>query len=146
MDFELNDDERSLQQGLRQFLVARAPMAAVRATEETGAAIDRDLWRELAAMGVFSLRADGFGMTESVLAFEELGRALVPGPLVASPLAAGISAPPVAGAADGSRIVGLVEPFDPVTVVEHLDSLDSLIVLDAQGVLVVDPREVVAER
>src|SRR4051794_38509108 len=108
MDFELNDDERALQEGLRQFLVARAPLTAVRATEETGAAIDRDLWRELAAMGVFSLRADGFGMTESVLAFEELGRALVPGPLVASHLAAGRTAPLVAGAADGSHVVGLL--------------------------------------
>jgi alkylation response protein AidB-like acyl-CoA dehydrogenase len=146
MDFELNDDERAMQEGLRQFLTGRAPMAAVRANEETGAAVDRDLWRGLAAMGVFGLRADGFGMTEAVLAFEELGRALVPGPLVASHLAAGISAPLVPGAADGSRLVGLLERTDPVTVVEHLDSLDSLMVLDPDGVRLLDPDEVVAER
>ena len=146
MDFELNGDERSLQNGLRQFLLGRAPMSTVRANEETGAAIDRDLWRALADMGVFSLRADGFGMTEAVLAFEELGRALTPGPLVASHIGAGLATLLVPGASDGSSIVGLLEPSEPLTVVEHLDSLDRLIVLRADSVHLVDPREIEAER
>ena len=48
----------------------------------------------------------GLGLAEAALVFEELGRALVPGPLVASHLAAGL----VDGADDGSVVVGLVEP------------------------------------
>ena len=50
----------------------------------------RASWRELVDAGVFSLRvpeADGgvgLGAAEAVLVFEELGRALVPGPLVAT--------------------------------------------------------------
>lgn len=146
MDFELNDDEHALQDGIRQFLTGRSPITTVRANEETGGALDRNLWRELADVGVFGLRADGFGMTESVLAFEELGRALANGPLVATHLAAGVAAPLVAGAANGSRIVGLVEPSEPVTVVEHLDSLDDLLVLRDDGVYILDPRALVAER
>ena len=47
----------------------------------------------------------GLGLTEAALVFEELGRALVPGPLVASHLAAGL----VDGADDGSVVVGLIE-------------------------------------
>ena len=47
----------------------------------------------------------GLGLAEAALVFEELGRALVPGPLVASHLAAGL----VDGADDGSVVVGLVE-------------------------------------
>ncbi len=139
MDFELNDDERSLQEGIRSFLTGRFPIEVVRAHEETGGALDRDRWRELGELGVFSLRSDGFGMTESVLAFEELGRALVSGPLVASHLAAGL----IAGAGEGARIVGLLEPTEPVTVAEHLESLDDLIVLAHDGVFRVDPAAVV---
>lgn len=139
MDFELDDDERALQDGIRSFLTGRMPMAVVRANEETGGGLDRELWRELAAVGVFGLRADGFGMTESVLAFEELGRSLAPGPLVASHLAVGLAS----GAADGSTIVGLVEPSEPATVVEHLASLDALVVLRPDGLYSVDPASVV---
>ena len=82
MDFWLTDDERALQDGVRSFLAGRFPMDVVRANEKTGGAIDREGWRALADLGVFSLRLDGFGMRESVLAFEELGRSLVPGPFV----------------------------------------------------------------
>ena len=51
----------------------------------------------------------GLGLAEAALVFEELGRALVPGPLVASHLAAGL----VDGADDGSVVVGLVERPGP---------------------------------
>ena len=88
MDFELTDDQVALQEGIRTFCQGRYPIDVVRANEETGGALDRGRWGELAELGVFSLRADGFGMSEAVLAFEELGRALVPGPVVATHLAA----------------------------------------------------------
>ncbi|GGT00415.1 MULTISPECIES: acyl-CoA dehydrogenase family protein [Streptomyces] len=70
-------------------------------------AVDRGLWRELGAAGFFALRlpeADGgvgLGLAEAVLVFEEAGRALLPGPLVATHLAAGC----VGGAADGTAVV-----------------------------------------
>ena len=63
---------------------------------------------------MFSLtlpEADGgleLGVSEAVLVFEELGRALVPGPLVATLLAA----PLIPGAATGEPIVGVLEPGD----------------------------------
>jgi alkylation response protein AidB-like acyl-CoA dehydrogenase len=142
VDFELNDDERSLQEGIRSFLAGRYSLTVARANEETGAALDRTLWTALAEVGVFSLQADGFGLTESVLAFEELGRALVNGPVVATHLAAGL----VAGAGDGTRVVGLVEPSEPVTVIEHIDSLDDLIVVRPTGLFLVDPASIDAVR
>jgi alkylation response protein AidB-like acyl-CoA dehydrogenase len=133
VDLELSDDEQALQEGLRSFLAGRFPMDVVRASVD---GLDRGRWQELADTGVFALRlpeADGgvgLGLTEAVLAFEELGRALVPGPVLATHLAAGL----VDGAADGSTVVGLVErPATPV-LVEHLAALDVLLVLDAEGV------------
>jgi len=136
MDFELNDDERALQDGMRTFLAGRHPLSIARANEETGGGLDRFMWSALAEMGVFRMRVDGFGMTETVLAFEELGRALVNGPLVATHLAAGNL-----GLRDDKHIVGMIEPTEPWTVVEHFDSLDDVIVFREDGLYHVDPAE-----
>jgi alkylation response protein AidB-like acyl-CoA dehydrogenase len=92
---------------------------------------------------VFALRLPedrggvGLGLTEAVLVFEELGRAAVPGPVVASHLAAGL----VDGAADGSAVVGAIERPAVALLVEHLDDLDVLVAIDDDGVHVVDPAE-----
>ena len=97
MDFELSDDDRAIKDGVRSLCEGRFPMEAVRALEASGG-VDRERWRDLADTGVFSLRLDedaggvGLGMSEAVLVFEELGRALVPGPLVGTHLAAGLVA------------------------------------------------------
>ncbi len=141
MDLELSEDEAALQEGMRSFCAGRFPMDVVRQ------GFDRDRWGELAETGVFGLRlpeADGgvgLGMTEAVLVFEELGRALVPGPLLASHLAAGV----VDGAADGSAVVGLVERPAEVVLVEHLDAVDVLLALDDDGIWDIDLSTLVAD-
>jgi alkylation response protein AidB-like acyl-CoA dehydrogenase len=79
-----------------------------------------------------------------VLVFEELGRALVPGPVLWSHLAAGL----VEGAASGDVVVGALdltsaacEPY----LVEHRDALDVLLVLRREGVERIDPKNLSAE-
>jgi alkylation response protein AidB-like acyl-CoA dehydrogenase len=145
MDFVLTDDQRALQDAIRKQLAGRIPMEEVRAAE--GALIDRDRWLELGRAGVFSLRLGeaeggvGQGMAEAVLVFEELGRALVTGPLVATELAARTGG--LSGAASGEMLVGVVERRDRF--VEHLGSVDRLAVLDDDGVTLVDPGEIDAE-
>lgn len=141
MFFDLTDDQLALQDAVRQLCRDRAPMATLRAAEATGG-VDAALWAELTGMGVFSLRvpeADGgagLGWTDAAVVFEELGRAAVPGPLVATHLAAGL----VDGA---SGVVGAVtpEPGQPL-LVEHLDVLDALVVVDPAGLRLVDPAAV----
>ena len=87
MDFELSDDQEALQEVVRKLCAGAFPMATIRSLEDRGG-VERDLWRRLADAGVFSLHLPesaggaGLGSCESVLVFEELGRALVPGPLV----------------------------------------------------------------
>jgi hypothetical protein len=84
VDFELTSDQVDLKEGVHKLLEGRFPIETVRA------GFDRALWGELAEAGVFALRrseADGgvgLGMAEAVLVFEELGAALVPGPLLAT--------------------------------------------------------------
>ena len=66
------------------------------------------------------------------------GAALVPGPLVATFLAA----PWIDGAATGETIVGRFEPGTPVSVVEHPADLDALFTLAADGVRRLDPAAI----
>jgi len=141
MDFELSADQVALQEGVRSFLDGRFPIETIRALDATGR-IDRSRWRELADLGVFSLRLPesdggvGMGWADAVLVFEELGRAIVPGPLVWTHLAAAF----VPGAATGEVVVGGIERDDPSGLIEHAADLDVLLVLDDDGVWSVDPR------
>ncbi|MCT4357715.1 acyl-CoA/acyl-ACP dehydrogenase [Streptomyces sp. Je 1-79] len=106
MDFRLTDDQKALKAGVRELLAGRFGRDALRASVERGT-LDRALWRELGAAGFFALRVPegdggvGLGLPEAVLAFEEAGRALLPGPLIATHLAAGS----VEGAAEGEVVV-----------------------------------------
>jgi len=143
MDFELTDDQVALQEGVRAVLDGRFSLDDVRAIEAAGH-LDRGRWQELGETGVFSItlpEADGgleLGVSEAALVFEELGRALVPGPLVATFLAA----PWIDGAATGESIVGLLEPGTPVSVLEHPADLDALFTLAPDGVRRLDPSTI----
>ncbi|WP_405549307.1 acyl-CoA dehydrogenase family protein [Streptomyces microflavus] len=107
MDFQLSDDQRALRSGMRDLLGAAFDRDGLRAAVERGGGVDRGLWRELGAAGFFALRLPeesggvGLGLPEAVLLFEEAGRALLPGPLVATHLATGL----VKGAAEGEAVV-----------------------------------------
>ena len=73
MNFDLTDDQEALRDGIRAVCEGRFTVERVRG------GFDRAMWDELAETGVFSLRADGFGWADAAIAFEELGRAVVPG-------------------------------------------------------------------
>lgn len=157
MDFRLTDDQRALTGALRELLAARFDRSALRAAVDAAEAaeaaaavggtdgadrdhdlrrkdVHRELWRTLGAAGFFGLRlpeADGgagLGLPEAALLFEEAGSALLPGPLTATHLAAGL----IPGAATGETVVTLVDargagPYP----VAHLDTADAVLVLTA---------------
>jgi len=149
MDFEVTEFQTELADGIRRLCEGAFPLEVVRRTESTERVVDRAGWARLGEAGVFHLclaeeaGGVGLGLAEAALVYEELGRALVPGPLVASHLAAGL----VDGADDGSVVVGLVErpvPGAPgastlPVVVEHLADLDVLLVLSDAGIERLDP-------
>lgn len=149
MDFEVSEFQSDLADGIRRLCAGAFPLEEIRRTESTDRVVDRAGWARLGEAGVFHLclaeeaGGVGLGLAEAALVFEQLGRALVPGPLVASHLAAGL----VDGADDGSVVVGLVERPAPgaagtgvlPVVVEHLADLDVLLVLSDRGVEQLDP-------
>ncbi|MBT2488264.1 acyl-CoA/acyl-ACP dehydrogenase [Streptomyces sp. ISL-96] len=129
MDFRLTDDQRALRAGVRHLLEGRFGRERLRAAVDKPGrgpdALDRALWKELGDAGFFALRLPeedggvGLGLPEAVLAFEEAGRALLPGPLVATHLAAGT----VPGAATGETVVTRVDGV----LVEWLDAADHVL-------------------
>ncbi|MFD7721328.1 acyl-CoA dehydrogenase family protein [Streptomyces sp. NPDC059814] len=129
MDFRLSEDQRALRTGIRELLAGRFGRERMRTALDGGGGVGRELWRELGAAGLFALRLPGtaggvgLGLPESVLMFDEIGRALLPGPLAATQLAAGA----VKGAAEGEAVVALAEAGRPVG---HLADADALLVLD----------------
>ena len=149
MDFEVSEFQVELADGIRRLCEGRFTLDAIRSRESTDHVVDRAGWKELGDAGVFHLclaeeaGGVGVGLAEAALVFEELGRALIPGPLVASHLAAGL----IDGADDGSVVVGLVERPVPGAVgtgvlpviVEHLADLDILLVLSDDGIERLDP-------
>jgi alkylation response protein AidB-like acyl-CoA dehydrogenase len=141
VDFERSDEQAALVDAVAGLVRGRFDMATVRGLEAHGG-VDRARWRELADLGVFGLGPNGLGWADAVLVYEQLGRALVPGPLVATALAADV----IDGAASGDRVVGLVErEIAGPTLVEYLEVLDDLLVLDGEGVWRVDPGAVAGE-
>ncbi|MFF4370193.1 acyl-CoA dehydrogenase family protein [Streptomyces sp. NPDC001594] len=139
MDFRLTEDQRDLRAGVRELLAGRYGREALRASvaSDGGPVVDRGLWRELGEAGFFSLRLPeseggvGLGLPEAVLVFEEAGRALLPGPLVATHLAAGV----VPGAASGSAVVTAFDLGGPL--VAYLGEADA--VLGARGLPAGEP-------
>ncbi|MFB8139377.1 acyl-CoA dehydrogenase family protein [Streptomyces parvus] len=132
MDFQLSDDQRALRSGMRDLLGAVFDRDRLRAAVERDGALDRSVWRELGAAGFFALRLPeeaggvGLGLPEAVLLFEEAGRALLPGPLVATHLAAGL----VKGAAEGEAVVTAVAGDLPVA---HLAEADAVLAVGLRG-------------
>lgn len=108
MHFQLTEEQRALRDGTRDLLSGRFGREVLRAAVDADTpAVDRELWRELGEAGLFALCLPeseggvGIGLPDAVVVFEEVGRALVPGPLVATFLAAG----EVPGAAAGETVV-----------------------------------------
>ena len=137
MDFELSDDHVALCDGIRDLCQGRFDIDTVRGLADCGG-VDRRLWGELADTGVFSLVVPeddggvGLGWAEAGLVFEQLGRFLVPGPLVGTLLAAGVVE---------DAVVGLVERTGGPSLVEYPDVIDALLVLDQDGLWRVDAAE-----
>ncbi|RCG28072.1 acyl-CoA dehydrogenase [Streptomyces diacarni] len=152
MDFRLTDDQEALRRGMRQLLDRRfGPTALHQAADPLAHHAPSEdlarLWRQLGEAGLFSLRADesaggvGLGLPEAVLVFEEAGRALLPGPLVATHLAGGWGLVP--GAAEGRAVVTAMDAGPPSsgltsppagavpdnTLVEHLEAADAVLVV-----------------
>ena len=87
MDFRLTDDQRTLQDGVREYLEGTHGLEVLRALDEGGARDDA-IWRSLVEMGLTGLLVPedqgglGMGLVEAAMIAVELGRAGVAEPVV----------------------------------------------------------------
>jgi alkylation response protein AidB-like acyl-CoA dehydrogenase len=144
MNFGLDDDERDIRDAIRELLRRKVSLDILRRSEY--GAIDREIWSTIAGAGVFALhRTAGsghsdFGTAVAAVVFEELGAALVGGPLVGTYLAAGGSP----DAAAGQRLVDVVERG--TRTVTNLSDLDELMVLDRDGVWAIPAGQIASSQ
>jgi len=164
MDFQLSEDQRALQQGIRSFCEDRYRFERIAALAREPAL--RENWQALAGMGVFGLRLPeqeggvGLGMAHAAVVFAELGRCLAPGPILWSHLLAAL----IPGAASGETLVGGLDcapggagfggevgeggaPDGAAPVlIESGAELDALVVLRGDGVHHIDGAALAAGR
>jgi alkylation response protein AidB-like acyl-CoA dehydrogenase len=94
MDLMPTAEQDAIRHSVRAFLEAELPISRVRALLGAPAASYIELWRGAAALGFFALGLPealggaGYALTEEMVLFEELGRALAPGPWLGTVLAA----------------------------------------------------------
>ena len=106
MYFGLNDEQKMLAQTARRFVEKECPSSKVRQIMQTENAYDVELWQKMATNGWLGLTVpeEYGGMGESwltVLAlFEELGRGIVPGPLLAT---VGLAVPTLVAAGNADQ-------------------------------------------
>jgi alkylation response protein AidB-like acyl-CoA dehydrogenase len=139
VDLELSGDQVDLRDGFRRQLAGICDRDVRRAAMNYPGAVDRALWTRLAEAGVFALTAPetdgglGAGQAEAVIIHEEIGRAAVPGPVVATAMAARA----LAGARDGSVVVTAAFASDTVRLVEHLAGSDLVAVASPERLVTV---------
>jgi alkylation response protein AidB-like acyl-CoA dehydrogenase len=113
---DLSEDQQALQDTLRGFLTDQLSPAMLRRALETDAGYDPQLHARLA--GEFGLAGltipeefggRGMSLPDAVVVHAELGRALYPGPLLASSLAAGVLQQASAAEAAGRWLPRLAE-------------------------------------
>ncbi|MER7950719.1 acyl-CoA dehydrogenase family protein [Streptomyces sp. NPDC096079] len=144
MRFLLDDEQREFARSLDGMLTAADTPAAVRAWAAGDAAPGRALWARLAEAGVFALavpeRHDGLGPlpVELAVAFTELGRHAVPGPVVETVAAAALldrlgddaAAALLPRIASGKAVVSLCLPASGTPYALDADVADSVLVVE----------------
>lgn len=93
MNFDFSDDAKALREQARRFLDEQAGPAAARRSMNAGGAVDGALWSAVKELGWTAARVPeahgglGLGFEEACVLAEELGRSLLPAPLMSTLLA-----------------------------------------------------------
>lgn len=95
MDFDLNETQKLFKDSARELFAQECPPAVVREMIESGQSYSEEIWQKLVEQGWTGLMFSeedggmGLGMVEMAVAFEEMGRALVPGAFLSTTALAG---------------------------------------------------------
>jgi alkylation response protein AidB-like acyl-CoA dehydrogenase len=159
MQFDFTDDQRLLQQTVRDYLEGECGADAVRALWDQETGRSRTLWTQLAEVGLAGALApeanDGMGLDETdfVLMLEEVGRAGLAEPVVATaavavPLLRELGGEPaerwLGPAASGEAVLAVGHPVNPFVSDAHI--ADALLLAHEDEIHLLDPSAVTLER
>lgn len=148
MRFSFTEDQRLLAETVREVLAKSCPPEAVRAAKAGPDARRGDAWRALAEIGLLGAHITeehgGLGLTplDTVLAYEEVGRRAVPGPVVETAVAAPLLVGPdrLPSIAAGATAVSVRTDESPYLL--DADISDLLVVVQGRGVTLTPPAAV----
>jgi alkylation response protein AidB-like acyl-CoA dehydrogenase len=92
MDLTLTEEQTLLQRAAKDFVAGRAPLARTRKLAASGEGYSREVWQQMAKLGWLGLTVSeehggaGLGHRYLMVVLEELGKALVPEPIVSTVL------------------------------------------------------------
>jgi alkylation response protein AidB-like acyl-CoA dehydrogenase len=92
VDLVLTEEQSMLQRAAKDFVAGRAPLPRTRKLQGSGESFSRDVWQEMAKLGWLGLTVSeehggaGLGYRYLMVVLEELGRALVPEPILSTVL------------------------------------------------------------
>ena len=95
MDIGFTEEQELLRDTARKFLDSQCPTKFVREMMATDAAVTEEFWRQLADNGWLGITypedagGSGLGLVDLVVLMEEIGRAVMPGPYLATVLLGG---------------------------------------------------------
>ena len=95
MDLGLSEQQEILKRTAREFLEAACPISLVRELEHSEQGYSPELWKKMAHLGWLGQAfppeygGDGASLMDQVVLFEEVGRALLPGPILPSSVLSG---------------------------------------------------------
>ena len=95
LDLGLNETQRMLRNGARDFLAAECPPSYVRDMERDARGYSPEIWEAMASMGWLGLTVpteyggEGLSRVELAILLEEMGAALLPGPYFSTAVMAG---------------------------------------------------------
>jgi len=141
VQFSFDEQQREFRDQLRALAEKRCPPDALRASWASAPGWSRARWQELAALGVTGVTVPeahgglGLGLVDMVLLLEEAGRSGLPEPLLDT---AGVAVPLLVAAgdtgasvrerwlpavADGSAVLGVVDPGAPGLATAGVDAV-----------------------
>ena len=95
MNFSLSEEQQMLQASAAAFVKRESPLSRVRALRTDEIGFSRDLWRAMAGLGWLGMSYPeavgglGQGAVETIVVMEELGRGLLPEPMLSTVLLGG---------------------------------------------------------
>ena len=95
MDLGLSEQQELIRRTAREFLDAESPTTLVRELEDSESGYSPELWTKMAALGWLGLGippqygGSGGNLIDQVVLFEEIGRAILPSPILTSTVLSG---------------------------------------------------------